>query len=66
MSGTACEHCKFFKPVEAEDAPEIGAAAPAIGACRRYAPFRLVNDTEWPVVAAADWCGEFAPKAQAS
>lgn len=41
----SCASCRFYLA--------------SSGACRRNPPTALPNRTEWPKVAAADWCGEW-------
>jgi hypothetical protein len=49
-----CGSCRFFLANQVNE----------YGQCRRFPPATSVQDgaavTLWPVVAASDWCGDFA------
>jgi len=58
MSAKECSQCRFWR----QRGPEGGE-----GECRRYPP-QLSHDDgrgSWPITLANDWCGDFAPLADA-
>lgn len=58
-----CESCRFWRKLRENEQDGVMYEIRQIaGTCRVAAPFRLMQNHQYPVVLPDDWCGEYQPE----